>query len=60
MLDYPSAREPMGVWGGLTEEDRERIYARNAIVTIPAPAAKARPCAATSREGRLAWRARYA
>jgi WhiB family redox-sensing transcriptional regulator len=22
------AREPYGVWGGLTEEDRERIYAR--------------------------------
>jgi hypothetical protein len=29
------SREPYGVWGGLTEEDRERIYARIAIVDYP-------------------------
>ena len=26
------AREPYGVWGGLTEEERERIYVRSALV----------------------------
>ena len=30
-----SAREPYGIWGGLTEEDRERIYARIAIADYP-------------------------
>jgi WhiB family redox-sensing transcriptional regulator len=25
------AREPYGVWGGLTEEERERIYVRSAL-----------------------------
>lgn len=29
------SREPYGVWGGLTEEDRERIYARIAIAEYP-------------------------
>jgi WhiB family redox-sensing transcriptional regulator len=29
------AREPYGVWGGLTEEDRERIYLRIAIASYP-------------------------
>jgi WhiB family redox-sensing transcriptional regulator len=29
------SREPYGVWGGLTEEDRERIYARIAIADYP-------------------------
>jgi WhiB family redox-sensing transcriptional regulator len=29
------SREPYGVWGGLTEEDRERIYARIAISDYP-------------------------
>ena len=29
------AREPYGVWGGLTEEDRERIYVRIAISVYP-------------------------
>lgn len=29
------AREPYGVWGGLTEEDRESIYARIPIVDYP-------------------------
>jgi len=26
-----SVREPYGVWGGLTEEERERIYVRSAL-----------------------------
>ncbi|TAK68996.1 MAG: WhiB family transcriptional regulator [Actinomycetota bacterium] len=29
------AREPYGVWGGLTEEDRERIYVRLALSQYP-------------------------
>jgi WhiB family redox-sensing transcriptional regulator len=29
------SREPYGVWGGLTEEDRERIYSRIAIAEYP-------------------------
>ncbi len=29
------AREPYGVWGGLTEEDRERIYVRIALSHYP-------------------------
>jgi len=29
------AREPYGVWGGLTEEDREQIYARIPIAVYP-------------------------
>jgi WhiB family redox-sensing transcriptional regulator len=29
------AREPYGVWGGLTEEDRERIYVRIALSQFP-------------------------
>lgn len=29
------AREPYGVWGGLTEEDREAIYARIPIAVYP-------------------------
>lgn len=29
------AREPYGVWGGLTEEDRERIYVRIALSVYP-------------------------
>jgi WhiB family transcriptional regulator, redox-sensing transcriptional regulator len=29
------AREPYGVWGGLTEEDRERIYVRIALSIYP-------------------------
>lgn len=29
------AREPYGVWGGLTEEDRERIYVRIALNIYP-------------------------
>ena len=27
------AREPYGVWGGLTEEERERIYVKAALTT---------------------------
>lgn len=29
------AREPFGVWGGLTEEERERIYVRIALTQYP-------------------------
>ena len=29
------AREPYGVWGGLTEEDREAIYARIDLAEYP-------------------------
>jgi len=29
------SREPYGVWGGLTEEDRETIYARIPIAVYP-------------------------
>jgi WhiB family transcriptional regulator, redox-sensing transcriptional regulator len=29
------AREPYGVWGGLTEEERERIYARIDLAEYP-------------------------
>lgn len=29
------SREPYGVWGGLTEEDREAIYARIPIAVYP-------------------------
>lgn len=29
------SREPYGVWGGLTEEDRGRIYGRIAIADYP-------------------------
>jgi WhiB family redox-sensing transcriptional regulator len=38
-----SVREPYGVWGGMTEEEREAIYSRRRISAqtfIPAPAAK--------------------
>ena len=30
-----AVREPYGVWGGLSEDDRERIYARIAITEYP-------------------------
>jgi hypothetical protein len=36
-------REPYGVWGGMTEEEREAIYSRRRISAqtfIPAPAAQ--------------------
>jgi WhiB family transcriptional regulator, redox-sensing transcriptional regulator len=36
-----SVREPYGVWGGLTEDDREEIYAAGRGVSSP-PAASAR------------------
>lgn len=40
------AREPYGVWGGLTEEDRERIYVRIAISVYPRQRGEgARACA---------------
>ncbi len=29
------SREPYGVWGGLTEEERERIYVRIALAQFP-------------------------
>ena len=29
------AREPYGVWGGLTEEEREAIYARIDLAVYP-------------------------
>lgn len=29
------AREPYGVWGGLTEEERERIYVRITLANFP-------------------------
>lgn len=29
------SREPYGVWGGLSEEDRERIYVRIALSNYP-------------------------
>ena len=29
------AREPYGVWGGMTEEERERVYLRIAIAVYP-------------------------
>ena len=29
------AREPYGVWGGLTEEERERVYAKVAVAQFP-------------------------
>ena len=29
------AREPYGVWGGLTEEERERVYVKVAIAQFP-------------------------
>ncbi len=29
------AREPYGVWGGLTEEERERVYVRIALAQFP-------------------------
>jgi hypothetical protein len=29
------AREPYGVWGGLTEEERERVYVRLEMPQIP-------------------------
>ena len=29
------AREPYGVWGGLTEEERDRVYVRLAMPQIP-------------------------
>ena len=29
------AREPYGVWGGLTEEERERVYVRLAMPQLP-------------------------
>ena len=38
-----SVREPYGVWGGMTEEEREAIYSRRRISAqtfIPAPTAK--------------------
>lgn len=38
-----AVREPYGVWGGMTEEDREAVYSRRRIAAqtfIPAPAAK--------------------
>ncbi len=44
-----SVREPYGVWGGMTEEEREAIYSRRRVTTpaaiasvIPAPAAPAK------------------
>jgi len=40
------AREPYGVWGGLTEEDRESIYARIPIAVYPRTRGEgARQCA---------------
>ena len=38
-----AVREPYGVWGGMTEEEREAIYSRRRISAqtfIPAPAAQ--------------------
>lgn len=29
------AREPYGVWGGLTEEEREKVYVRIALAQFP-------------------------
>lgn len=41
------SREPYGVWGGLTEEDRENIYARIPISVYPRERGEgARACAA--------------
>ena len=37
------AREPYGVWGGLTEEDREAIYAKIPIAVYPAHPRRRRP-----------------
>lgn len=31
-----AVREPYGVWGGLTEDDRERIYAERRTADAPA------------------------
>jgi WhiB family redox-sensing transcriptional regulator len=41
------AREPYGVWGGLTEEDREAIYSRIPVAVYPRGRGEgARECAA--------------
>src|SRR3954454_2154638 len=32
-----SVREPYGVWGGLSEDDREEIYAAGRRMPVPAP-----------------------
>jgi WhiB family redox-sensing transcriptional regulator len=29
------AREPYGVWGGMTEEERERVYLRIELANFP-------------------------
>ena len=35
-IDYAiRAREPYGVWGGLTEEERERVYVRITLAQFP-------------------------
>jgi len=41
------AREPYGVWGGLTEEDRERIYVRIALSHFPRQRGEGARAAAT-------------
>lgn len=47
------AREPYGVWGGLTEEERERIYVRIALTEFPRQQGEGATAAATEIEAAI-------